>query len=255
MADLVPPNTFPDTQYSFNEKKLHVSFSEAHHIEWKFEDGIPNKQHCFVGYDFLEPGPLEEFQEDIRGKFLVVTFESEQILYRRSAKDNDEAVRGDLKIWKDKRHPYHYSLSFLIFTRRRKDLEFPLLWFHTPIKREANKSTTVCIEFVRGKESGSAKSVTPRPPSRLQLVASFRKSQSTPKGKSNHHIFLKCSVTNGYSGRVLSTMKRSVSSENSRHAKQADIANEFKSLEITFSTKEGKDASKSTFSPLRWKHC
>jgi hypothetical protein len=188
--DLVPPNVFPDTLHTSQDDKLHISFPEAHYIKWNFRDGIPHSRHVLVEYDFLEPGHRKEFQGDVRGKDLVETFDFDVLYSKRILKENGgEAVLQDLKS-----PPRHHSLSFLATTREDKHLEFPFLWFQTPIKRELDTPFTVKLEFIRRKESGSA-SGTPRRRSTLQRVTSWRRSQSPLEGKLSHPILFRSHLT------------------------------------------------------------
>ncbi len=104
-----------------------------------------------MDYVFSTPEKRKLFQEDLRGKDLVETFDFDKIWSKRTAKKYGEATIQDLKLWQDRRHPYRHSISFFANCTADRVLEFPVLWFQ-PQSAEFPSEKTVVISFVRGVE-------------------------------------------------------------------------------------------------------
>jgi len=145
---------------------MRISFQEAHHLILKTEDGKQNGFVVRADYVFESVDVRKNFQEDIRGKDLLETFDFQELWSQgNSRKSSIKAQFQDLKVWKDRLLPHHHSISFFATIiedkhEEEKYVEFPISRFQSKIRKEAGNVQVVYLDFLRRKDSASSTTST-----------------------------------------------------------------------------------------------
>jgi hypothetical protein len=183
MILVVLPNVFPSTLHSSHGDQLHISFNEEHHLVLKTEDGIHHDQMVFT-YVFFSADDRKRFQEDLRDKNLVETFDFDALWSKRIPLNaGGESILQDLKIWQDRYLPYHHSISFFATTGEERHVEFPILWFQRIDRNDTSNLKVVHLDFIGRKESAPSPGTAVRRRWTLERFSSSVSGKSSPKGK------------------------------------------------------------------------
>jgi hypothetical protein len=103
-------------------------------------------------YIFIQPSDIRRFQEELRDKHLLGTFDVDRIKSHRSS-NYGEAGNQDIKLWRSKDMDQIHTISFYA-NHIKEHLEFPLHWFSPDISAKASK-TTVQLTFAKRSEQFS----------------------------------------------------------------------------------------------------
>jgi hypothetical protein len=124
--------------------------AEAHSISFK---GAPATT-AIPKYIFAEKNDFEDFQSELRGKYLEDTFEVRQIMCASSSR-NGEATDQHLKLWKD-HSTNEFSISFYASAiPKPRHMEFPLAMFEQ--QTNPKDDLEVCINFIGQTEAKKAR--------------------------------------------------------------------------------------------------
>jgi hypothetical protein len=237
----VPLNSFPSTLHSSYRDQLRIFFHEEHNLVLKTEGGNHHLR-VFAEYTFLSADDWKRFQGDVCNKDLVGTFDFNTILLsskRIPQGGGSDAVLRDLKIWKDRHPPYHHSISFFANTTKERHVEFPILWFQPGVRNDERNLKVVHLDFVMRNQNAPSPSVAVRRRSAFGRVSSLVLGKSPPKGVLTLLLRTDQLADKFAENSLLHSKKASVSSDASKQLPNSDIPNNYRSLRIEFSTREG----------------
>jgi hypothetical protein len=130
------------------------------------------ERRLYMQYDFVDPDDYRQFQEDLRDRDLLDTFNTEIIKTKGSGPFGD-AGNQDLKIWRTKDEEQICTLSFFANHAKGLHREYPLRWFQPTFKTPADR--TVKLEFTQQNKSQQNKpSVYSASPPKPGLMAKAR---------------------------------------------------------------------------------
>lgn len=146
----MPSDVVPYTKHSSfksTEKEYTLTFQGTHRIKWtrngkvRLDASLQDATYSFVQYaDFTR------FQEELRDKYLVGTFDVDRIKTHRST-NYGEAGNQDLKLWCSKDGDQTHTISFYA-NHVKEHFEFPLYWFNTSISATP-ENCSVQLTFVK----------------------------------------------------------------------------------------------------------
>lgn len=235
----VPANTMPYTKHSSlkSTEKYHViSFHHNHRVVWNKSGQNRLDKQMPVIYHFVDAKDFKRFQEELRDKDLLDTFNTDTIKSKRPAGRYGEAGNQDLKLWCSRDEAQVYTISFYANHTETEHLEFPINWFQEDISADPTKRT-VQLVFAPPTDT-SAPFPLPARPSSFMRKLSFARSQSSQ------------TVASSAASTASNSSKASVSTLNSimsalegmgGHVEPfapADVSKVFQHLHITFSDNE-----------------
>jgi len=115
-----------------------------------------------VKYKFEQKEDRTKFQEDLRDKDLLETFEFDSIKSKRSGRNGPfEANNEDIKLWRRRDLQQSWSLSFYGSGVADRHLEFPMHWFSADAERDKDVNM-VKLRFLSRKTSPNDTPSSPR---------------------------------------------------------------------------------------------
>jgi hypothetical protein len=238
-----PQETIPYTTHSSLNARDHmfeVTFHGTSRIKWMKEGRtLLDENRENIKYRFYQISDYKQFQEDLRDKYLINTFEFD------SLKTNERGwgfvSNQDLKLWCNRDDQTH-SLSFFA-DNIREHLEFPLSWFHPEISTISSRRL-VQLTFL--KNAGTMEAM-------LRPYSSLR----TFSGSSTSVEIVTPDVLSVATGSISNSPRASISTTSSgasvlgpsrnRVQRLARLADSFQFLKIEFTrdNSAGDDDSKS----------
>ena len=149
----VPSEVFPYTKKSSFKESLLISFNDNQRLRLVTQGSIEDEYMVEVNYQFVTEEDYKKFQEGLRNKDLLETYDFAKISsQRKAAHSYGEATGQDLKLWRSRDQPQIYTISFFSNCVSRRHLEFPVHWFDSLV--DANISIkTVRLNFIRRQKS------------------------------------------------------------------------------------------------------
>lgn len=236
----VPANAMPYTKHrslKSTEKYNVISFHQDHRVVWNKSGQNRLDKQMPVIYHFVDAKDLKRFQEELRDKDLLDTFDTDTVKSKRPTGRYGEAGNQDMKLWCSRDEGQVYTISFYANHTENEHLEFPIKWFQDDISADPKKRT-VQLVFAPPTET-SAPFALPARPSSFMRKFSFARSESSQTVSSSA-----VSITSSSSKASISTLNSIMSALEGMggHVEPfapAEVSKVFQYLHITFSESEG----------------
>lgn len=237
----VPANSYPYTKHRSlkSTEKYHViSFHQSHRVVWNKKGQNRMDKYMLVVYHFVDAKDFKRFQEELRDKDLLDTFNTDTINSKRPNGRYGEAGNQDLKLWCSRDEGQVYTLSFYANHMENEHLEFPLNWFQEDITPDRSK---LSVQLVFAPPTN-----TPAPIPLPARPGSFMRTLSFGRSDSLHNVASSSVSTTSTSSRAsVSTLNSIMSALEGMggHVEPfapTDVAKAFQYLQITFSEPESR---------------